>query len=401
MTLEQIDQLLADWKSKVNLISQNLIDLHGCRTYQRLAGLDGYAKIPLKGITQSRVIPALEAMNELFQHFELLLNTFNQAIELRKQVPRFLASEQKIQEIAHIFTKPSIQLSSVQTPLAQRGLLTAGETANAIAPEKLLEVMSNAFQVAKDAVLTVEEAWLRLEPTLAAAEAEIISLEKLANSTGQGALSELVTARNAIANLRNNLDSDPLGVSSDFDHEIKPLLTQARTTLEQVVKQKTQLQDKITSAHALLNKLTKIQAQNSTAYQESQEKVIDISTLKTPLTTEQIIALSQWLARLETKFSEGLLNPVSIGLENWQAKVKEYITTEEQAYITNQTPLKTRKELRGRLDALQAKAVARGRVEDAILVELAQAAKQLLYTRPTDLEKASHLISQYEKRLNS
>lgn len=48
------------------------------------------------------------------------------------------------------------------------------------------------------------------------------------------------------------------------------------------------------------------------------------------------------------------------------------MTTEEQAYIANQTPLKTRKELRRRLDALKAKAVARGRVEDALLVELAQ-----------------------------
>ena len=73
-------------------------------------------------------------MNELFQHFKLLLNTLNRAAKLRKQIPRFLASEQKIQEIEQILIKPSIQLSSVQTPLAHRGLLTAGETANARSP---------------------------------------------------------------------------------------------------------------------------------------------------------------------------------------------------------------------------------------------------------------------------
>jgi hypothetical protein len=39
--------------------------------------------------------------------------------------------------------------------------------------------------------------------------------------------------------------------------------------------------------------------------------------------------------------------------------------------------------------------------EDATLTELAKEAKQLLYTRPTPLEKAAELVSQYEKRLNS
>ena len=204
MTLEQIDQLAADWKAKVNFVSQNLIDLHGCTTYQRLAGQDRTPKTPLKGITQSLVTPALEAMNELFQHFKLLLNTLNRAAKLRKQIPRFLASEQKIQEIEQILIKPSIQLSSVQTPLAHRGLLTPGETANAIAPEKLLMVMKNAFQVAKDRVLAVDEAWLRLEPTLAA-EVQSISLQKLANSLGQGRFSELVTARNAIAKVKEGI----------------------------------------------------------------------------------------------------------------------------------------------------------------------------------------------------
>lgn len=89
--------------------------------------------------SQSLVTPALEAMNELFQHFKLLLNTLNRAAKLRKQIPRFLASKQKIQEIEQILIKPSIQLSSVQTPLAHRGLLTPGETANASEIAKVKE----------------------------------------------------------------------------------------------------------------------------------------------------------------------------------------------------------------------------------------------------------------------
>ncbi len=99
--------------------------------------------------------------------------------------------------------------------------------------------------------------------------------------------------------------------------------------------------------------------------------------------------------------SEGLLTSVGVGLNNWITKAKEYIATEKETWEANKTPLDTRQELRGRLDALTAKALARGLVENATLSELAAQAKQLLYTRPTPLAKAAELVSLYEKRLNS
>jgi hypothetical protein len=399
--LEQIDQLLADWRKKVDLVGHNLMDLYGLPTYQRLCGTSGFPKAQLTGITEARVTPALEAMNDLFQHFDLLVNTVNKATELRKQVLGFWGSEQKVQEIEQILTGPSIQLPAVQTPLAQRGLLTAAETVGAIAPEKLLTVMTNAFQVAKDAVLAVDEAWLHLEPTLANAEAEIISLQKLADSLGVGSLSELSVAHQTIASGRSSIESDPLGVSADFDGEIKPLIARVKTTLEQLVNQQTQIRESFAIAHTLIKQLVELRRQAEEAFAESKEKVVDHSTLQTPLEQEKIDALEAWLTRLEIKYAEGLLNPVRVGLENWTAQVKKYITAQKGAYTANKAPLETRLELRGRLDALKAKALARGMAEDATLTELAKEAKQLLYTRPTPLEKAAELVSQYEKRLNS
>lgn len=399
--LEQIDQLLADWRRKVDIVGQNLIDLHGLATYQRLCGASGFPKVHLRGVTEARVTPALETMSDLFQHFDLLVTTVNKAVELRKQVPLFLGSEQKIREIEQLLTGPSIQLAVVQIPLAQRGLLSASEAANAIAPSQLLAAMTDAFQVAKDAVLAVDEAWLRLEPTLADAETEIVSLQQLANSLGQGSLFELSAARQKITSLRTSIESDPLGVSANFDGEVKPLIARVRTTLEQLVQQLHQIRENFAIAHTLLKQLLELHRQAETAFAESREKVVDHSTLSTPLTQEQIEALSQWLTRLENKFTEGLLIPVRVGLENWTVKVKEYIAAEERAYTANKAPLELRQELRGRLDALKIKALARGLAEDATLTELAQKAKQLLYTRPTPLDQAAELVSLYEKRLNS
>ena len=62
--------------------------------------------------------------------------------------------------------------------------------------------------------------------------------------------------------------------------------------------------------------------------------------------------------------------------------------------------LDRRLELRGRLHALQAKAQARGRIEDVGLVEIADQIHQILFNRPSDLDQAEQLLIQYDRHLN-
>ncbi|WP_341529594.1 hypothetical protein WKK05_09930 [Nostoc sp. UHCC 0302] len=409
MTVE-IDQLLADWKNKIKIANQNLLELQELPTYQRLSGSPGFPGTHLTGITAARVTPALEAMNNLFQYFDLLVQTVDKATKLRQQLPRFLprdqrigflvVGEQKIEEIRQLLTGASIELPVVQKPLAQRGLLTGVEKASAIAPAQLLEIMTNAFSVARDAVLDVDTAWANLDLMLINTEAQIRSLQQLAASLGKDSLSELVQANVTIASLRERIEQDPLGVSGDIKQQIKPLLAQVKTALEQEAKQQALVRKKFAIAQNLLQQLRELHSKSLAAFAETPEKVLDHSMLETPLAQTQIDALSQWLTRLETKLAEGWVNPVMVGLENWTIKAREYIESEERAYKANSNPLETRRELRGRLDALKAKALARGLIEDTTLAELAEQAKQLLYTRPTPLDKAGELVSRYEKRLN-
>ncbi|OUL27490.1 hypothetical protein BV378_09960 [Nostoc sp. RF31YmG] len=397
---DEIDQLLADWKHKIKVVSQNLLELQELPIYQRLCGSPGYPRVDLTGITATRVTPALEAINDLFQYFDLLVQIVEKASKLRQQLPRFLASEQKIDEIKQLLTGASIELTSVQTPLAQRELLTATHIANAIAPAQLLQVMNDAFSVARDTVLAVDAAWVNLDRILADAESQIYSLQNLAESLDSNSLNELVQSQAMIASLRQRIEQDPLGVSAEVEQQIKPMLAKVKLVVEQALKQQHQIREKFAIAHDLLEKLTTIHSSSVAAFAESQEKIVNYLIQQTPLTDVQLDALSQWLTRLETKLAESLVNPVMVGLDNWMNKAKEYIASEQQAYTANTTLLDSRRELRGRLDALKAKAFAKGLIEDAKLSELAEQAKQLLYTRPTALDKAAELVSQYEKRLN-
>jgi hypothetical protein len=400
MNLGQIDQLLSDWKKKIDLVSQNLIDLQSLPSYQRLSGAYGFPKVTLTGITEKRVTPAINAMNELFQYFELLILTINQASEIRKDINPFLGSDKKIQEIKDILLNASIQLPTVPTPLAQRGLLSAAEVTHRITPNQLLAAMTSTFEIAKDAVLEVDGAWLSLEQTLGDADMEIRKLESLAQSLGQTSLSDLLLARQKISLLRNLIETDPLGVSNNFGQEISPLITRSKIALEGLLQQHQTIKEKFAIASSLLQKLIALHEDTKKAFADCQEKVLEHSHLPAPLPDAEIEALSQWLKRLESKLSEGLLMPIGVGLDKLIANTNAYLTREQNNYTANKAPLDLRQELRGRLDVLQAKALGRGMAENVTLSELAEKAKKLLYSRPTPLNEATDLISQYEKYLN-
>ena len=398
-TIEHIDLLLTDWQQKLNLVSQNLIDLQSTFTYQRLAATGGLLPLPLTGITANRVLPALAALDQLFQHFDQLRNTIDQAKQLRKQIPRFLGAEQKVQEIEQLLTGTSIQLAIVQIPLAQRGLLSAAETATAIAPADLLRVMTDAFEVARDAVFTVDAAWTNLEPQLTEAEAEVQSLTQQAAELGIDVSPELTIAHQSIAKLHASIDLDPLGVTEEMARLLQPLLTQIRTQIAHHAQQQRQIHQGLAIARQHWQQLTDLHHEAIATHAEVQEKVMDAVKLPSPLDATTIESLGQWLQRLEANFAAGMVQPIQIGLANWTVKIQGAIVTEQQTLTANHQPLETRRELRGRLDALKAKALVKGHAEDPTLTTLATQAKHLLYTRPTPLAQAAELVKQYEQQL--
>ena len=113
------------------------------------------------------------------------------------------------------------------------------------------------------------------------------------------------------------------------------------------------------------------------------------------------MGLRQWLNKLQTTANLGNVIPVKVGLTKWQAQLDHAIAYEESTIASNNTPLQHRSELRGRLLVLKAKAKALGFAEEPPLTELEQQVQQMLYSRPTDLLRASTMLQTYEQTLNS
>ena len=131
VTLEQIDLALAEWQGKLNLASTNLLELDDLFTCKRLRGTAGNS---LAGVTKDKVVPALAAMDQLWQSLVLLTDTVNRAQALRKSVSRLWASERSGREIEQILTGPSILMPAAPAPLAQREMLSTADSTLFLTP---------------------------------------------------------------------------------------------------------------------------------------------------------------------------------------------------------------------------------------------------------------------------
>lgn len=399
LNLVQIDLLLTDWHQKASAANQNLLDLYDLPAYQRLSGV-GNPPSNVTGITQHRASLALTAIDRLFEDLELLNQTLNRSQKLRQELPAFFVNDRDLSEIEQLLIGQSIQLQNIPTPLAQRDLLSSNQQVQATSLVELLADMMSAFTIARDVFMAIEVAWIELESKLIATHQSLIELQQLAQKLGVSVPASLVTAQTNFTNLQAQIDRDPLGIDRTFTQDLTPLINQTRRELETLFQQRQQLQSDFTTALQYLQQLRQLNQDSIAALTKSQAKIVHNLPTFAPLSAEKLVELEQWLGRLVSKFESGIIPPVQVGLTNWLNQVQNYTIAVQSALAANRLPLDTRQELRGRLDALTAKALAKRRVEDPILVDLSLQARQVLFTSPTDLDVAIELVRSYEQRLN-
>jgi hypothetical protein len=185
-------------------------------------------------------------------------------------------------------------------------------------------------------------------------------------------------------------------LSQLFD-EMTALWQTAVATLMMIEQAEQNLVQNLPTAHTLMTELHRLQQKSLTIYTESQAKCGVAPPHLLP--DQEIQTLAEWLTNLQHKFNQNLLSPST--LNNWQQKALQYQQTVQVIIESHQTRLQLRQELRGRLLALKAKAIAKQRAEDPKLIDIADRAHALLHQRPTPLDQAADLVTQYEQRLNN
>ena len=399
LTLTQIDRLLREWQQKGDAANQNLLDLYDLSAYQRLSGM-GNPPRNVTGITQQQASTALTAIDRLFEYLELFNYQIDRARKLRRELPSVFISDLQLQAIEHLLVATSIDLPNLQIPLAQRDLSGSNYQHRSISLTELMERMTIAFAIARDTFVAVETAWTELAAKSIATQRSLVELQQFAQKNQIHVPDLLLNAQASFNNLELEIDRDPLGVSRNLARDLTPLIASIRDELVTVTQQYQQLQSDLAIAKHRLTRLSQLNQDSIDSGTASQIKIVHNLPIIAPLPAEELIELARWLERLVIKFELGIIAPVRVGLTNWLSKVQAYTIAAEAALATNQQPLASRQELRGRLDALTAKALAKGQAEDPVLTQLATQARQVLYSSPTDLNLAIALVQKYERQLN-
>ncbi len=403
MTLEELDQQLDRWQKSVAAVIANVYELYEHPVYRVLAGSSSVPKAPLTGESRPRVDAALDAVGELLRCGSEIHAVVERAAEWRQAMP-LLFREERIREIGRLLDGPSIRLPAADIPLMQRGLLTAavGEERE-VSIRQMLDVMTPTFEVAKRTIAEVEQAWATLYPLLDKAAAETNDLRRMSEEAGLGDESDWPAIERGIASARATVKLDPLGATGSVMQGIIPALARVRIRLEENAAEQRRATADLAEARQLQSALVEVHAHALTICAERQLKVALPESLAPadPLTAGQIKGCRNWLQRLDSMMADAAARrSAGIEVRRWLETARGHLAHEQAAGRAHQALLDERIELRGRLDALAAKAAGCALAEDAELAADAQAARSLLYRRPTPLIEARALVARYQARLN-
>lgn len=394
-TRAEVDAAVAKWKTDIQTATSNILELMEDRTYKWLTG-DGFVAPTLKGTTERRVVPAINALNELWQVYPLLQEVLTEVEDIHRNLPR-MRNADELYRIQTLLTGESIKIKT-KTTYAQRDLLTPAEVTRALTPQRILDAMVEAYGKAKPVVIEVGNTVRTLTEALDQSTQEVRELKKLAEELKEQ-VSEFTRLEARIAQINADILSDPLGMKSDFDGQINPLVQAARTRLEALKAQLVRVDAELAEALNLVASLDETHQKAKEAYADRTLKVTDFpgeQTVPQPFADTIVDDLRSWLGRLNATRAQGKWRAVEIGLRNWRAQMDVRLAHAQKAESENRTPLDRRLELRGLLDSLKAKAVNTGLAEDEQLAALYKEAYTLLYTRPTPLTKAEAIVSQYQ-----
>lgn len=396
MSAQQIDEALSLWKDRLNAAAQNLMDVQSHPVYKRISDPD----TQLCGETAEKSALAVRTLGWLLQYFDLLQGVIARAEDLRRDMPAIFGAEEREREISALLQGRSIQLPSVQIPLGQRSLVGGIENSNTISPRDLLTTMESAFEQTKQIVLQLDAAWealgrsldeLSQELTLLRSESEHLTPQDRATLDGAAKQLEL---------MHQSASEDPLGSAAQVIAGVNQTLAKLTAKLDQLRRDLAQMAHDLAAAHQLLTAVKNGHSETLAICQEACEKTdcqIDLATSHAKL--EGIVA---WLNRLETASLNGAAPAsVLIGLRNWMEAARQVVRGNQEIAVQARAQVAVRSELRGRLDALKAKARAFAVAENDDLAAIAEQAKTLLYQRPTPLKEAAAFVAEYERTLNT
>jgi len=233
-------------------------------------------------------------------------------------------------------------------------------------------------------------------PRLEAASAVLARTAAAARDTGTEGDSALLAAEQLIESYRTLATTDPLSVNlAALDQAVE----RARGRVEDAIATRHELSQRLATARALLDDVSRLVPKGQRALDETTRKIAAAPGLLRPLEWDAINTgphgLTPWLERLENLAHHGQWQPLAQGLRGWENVAAGWRRNAEAIVAANVAPIEQRNELRGLLDAYASKATASRTFEHPEVAHLYQQASDALSSAPCSLDEATALVQRY------
>jgi hypothetical protein len=389
LTRDQATAAVAAAVAERDTIQANLLELDGSFGKRLLAG----AK--LAGETKKRWDDAAAELTRLWETFTAYSAVIDRAAEVLGTVRR--SPSRALTELTTILKEPSVRLAHASSALARGDLTGTAETA--VTPAAAVGKMRAAFAVVADVVAAAETVWNAMSDQLQQVAADLGAARQQAGGIADDALSNaLGLAETDLGQLRHSVNSDPLAlwqggkVDAARLDRLRERATAAVSRAAELAALRENAGQQIAAVAVTVSAAREAWQDAMAAREAALAKVA--GELPGP---PDIHGLADQLAALDTLQATGrwsrLASELDLLEEQAAAAAKGCRDAERQATAL----LDRRAELRGLLDAYQAKAMQCGGAEDRGLEDRHDRARDLLWTAPCDLPAAADAVVAYQQ----
>jgi chromosome segregation ATPase len=389
LTREQAAAAVAAAVAERDTIQANLLDLDGSFGKRLLAG----AK--LTGETRRRWDVVTAAMTTLWETFSAYSAVVDSAAEV---LAGGKLNAAKLAELDTLLNGASVRLAHASSAVA-RGDLT-GKAETELTPAAAVREMRRAFADAAGVVAVAENVWNAIADQLQQVAADLAAARQRTDGLADSALADALGSAEAdLGQLRDVLNSDPLALwhGGQVDTARLDRLRQRAAAAVSKAGELATLRD-----HAD-QRISAVATTVSAARQAWQDAMVAreraaarIAAAALPLPPE-VRGLADRLAELQALKAAGRWPRLAseIDLLEGQAEAAANGCRDAERQATGL--LDRRDELRGLLDAYQARAAKLGGAEDSELDARYDRARDLLWTAPCDLSAAADAVTGYQQ----
>jgi hypothetical protein len=387
-SLAQIDAALADARAAVAKLGTALFELDAERE-RRAAHLP-----PLTGSSEAAWVRTGSQLSVLWAWYQALAREV-EAIGDRRKASGLRPDD--IAEIWRLLSTASVEVPPDSRELASTCLPQAGDVPEKTPIASLVRVISAGYEQVAETITSLFAVMDMALPRLEELDRIVSTAQDQATTVGLRVPNEVLDLRRQLGALRDRACRDPLSLDLEQIPTLAAVIERVRADLAEAAASLGHVEELFAGLEGDLEAAQATIQTAKTAVQTTKEKIEGAT-----IGPEEVDALERTAGELRAQVEGARLamatdRPTALRAGRaLQPKIAALGSDATRLSSVAAEPMALRQELRGRLDAYQAKAYSLGKGEDALLDRLFRAAQDMLYTAPCDLDAAQRRLAAYQ-----